>query len=266
MTSLALETPGPSIFLAGLRRASPLLWWLSLGFLAAFITCTALSQFDTRLFNGISVWVKPAKFFLSLAVHMLTLCFGLTLLPSKLRTSWPSTLITGTMASMALFEMTCITFRAARGEASHFNTSSELAGLLYSLMGAGAALMMVVTFVLGLQILRHGKANLITRATGWGFMTTAILTLVVGFTLGGMGSHWIGGDQTDATGLPLFGWSTTGGDLRPAHFAGLHLMQVLPFAALTGSRTAVWISGLFVVFATAAAYLLALNGIPLIRL
>ena len=89
------------------------------------------------------------------------------------------------------------------------------------------------------------------RATGWSFIAAAILTLIVGFTLGGMGSHWIGGDQTDATGLPLFGWSTTGGDLRAAHFAGLHLMQVLPFAALFGSRRS-WsgLPGLFMVLAT----------------
>ena len=264
MSSLTLETPRTTLPFIRLRRASPLLWWTSLGFLALFAVCALLPLIDPRLFNGTSVWVKPAKFFLSLSLHMLTLSFGLTLLPEKIVTRWWASLVTITMASMAILEMVYIIFRAARGEASHFNTSSELAGLLYSLMGLGAALMMAVTLVLGVQIIRHGSATLIARATGWGFITAAILTLIVGFTLGGMGSHWIGGDQTDATGLPLLGWSTTGGDLRSAHFAGLHIMQVLPFAALTRSRRIVWLTGLFMLMATAIAYILALNGIPLI--
>ena len=266
MTSLTLTIPRNASMIENLRRASPLLWWTSLAFLVLFAACMLLAMTDPRLFNGISTWVKPAKFFLSLGLHMLTLSFGLTLLPERIRTTWPTLLITGTMASMAILEMVYISFRAALGQASHFNTSSELAGLLYSLMGMGAALMMVVTLFLGVRIIRHGSATLMARATGWSFIAAAILTLIVGFTLGAMGSHWIGGDQSDATGLPVFGWSTSGGDLRAAHFAGLHIMQVLPFAALTGSRPAVWSAGLFMLLATLTAYILALNGIPLIRL
>ncbi len=93
-----------------------------------------------------------------------------------------------------------------------------------------------------------------------------MLTLVVGFTLGGMGSHWIGGDQTDATGLPILGWSTTGGDLRAAHFLGLHLAQALPVAALAGRPALVWGAALGGIILTAFAYGLALAGIPLISL
>jgi hypothetical protein len=61
------------------------------------------------------------------------------------------------------------------------------------------------------------------------------------------GSHFIGGDATGATGLPFLGWSTTGGDLRIAHFVGLHALQAMLVAGVIASSwrprvgaTAVW--------------------------
>ena len=266
MTALSLSDLPPPGALARLSAASPLLWRTSIAFLAAFAACALLEVIDPRLFNGIGVWIKPAKFFLSLSIHMLTLGFGLALLPEDVRHRLSATLITVTMASMAVLEMLYITFRAARAEASHFNQSSELAGILYSAMGLGSALMMVVTIALGVIVLRAGPRTLLGRATGTGFILAGVLTLIVGFTLGGMGSHWIGGDRTDATGLPVLGWSTTGGDLRSVHFAGLHIMQALQLAACFGGRTLVWATAVGGVAATVALYALALAGIPLFAL
>ena len=49
-----------------------------------------------------------------------------------------------------------------------------------------------------------------------------------GSYLGGAEAHWVGGEATDAGGLPLVNWSRTGGDLRVAHFFGIHAMQIIP--------------------------------------
>lgn len=243
--------------------ASAIMWRTAQVFLVLFMVCIGLSLVDARTFQGVSLWLKPAKFFLSLSVHLATVTAALLLIPDTARKQWPVRLAAGVIVSMSLFEIIYISFRAARGEASHFNTAGELAALLYTLMGIGAVLIMLGTAVIGGLVLRWGPAALFARTVGWSFLIAAAATVWSGLAIGSMGSHWIGGDRTDATGLPLLGWSTTGGDLRPAHFIGLHVMQILPLAALTGSRAVVIAAGLLCAAGFAAASALALNGIPL---
>ncbi|KJV10327.1 hypothetical protein VZ95_05735 [Elstera litoralis] len=59
-----------------------------------------------------------------------------------------------------------------------------------------------------------------------------VLGGITGIWMGGQPGHWVGGIASDAGGLPIVGWARDGGDLRVAHFFGLHLMQALPLLAL----------------------------------
>jgi len=237
-----------------------------------------VSLFDSRTLHGVSVWAKPIKFNLSFALHVGTL----TLFVSFLRTDLQkSATIRWTMAitcAAVLLELFYISFQAARGRASHFNLETAWEEAAYYAMGAGVAVVMVGTVVIGIAVWRGARDEI-----GPGVRTGAALGAIAGslatlLTAGAMSSlqltptgHWVGGDLTDASGLPVFGWSTTGGDLRVPHFFATHLVQVLPLVGwLTDRYTAsfargpVWLvafAGLIVVWLT---FEQALAGEPLL--
>ena len=264
MTHIAHRYRPAPISFDGLRNASPAMWWTGLTLIALSVACLGLMQVDGRLFNGINVWIKPAKFHLSIGVHFLTLTAALLLLPEALRNSSGFRRMVAIMCAGMAYEAIYITFRAARAEPSHYNTTT-LGEILYAVMGIFAVSLVLFTAWIGWRILRQGPRTLLAEAAGWSFIACAPLAIWTAGTLSSMGSHWIGGDMTDATGLPLFGWSTTGGDLRVSHFFSLHIVQIVPFAALFGSRKLMWAAMAGVIAVAAATYFQALAGMPIVR-
>jgi hypothetical protein len=234
--------------------------------LACFALCMVLQFFDTRELNGANVWLKPSKFFFSMSVHFLTIAWAMSLASTvTLRKPSIRYAVWGLIFS-AWAELAYITFRASQGDASHFNLSTSFNAILYQLMALGSVILVVAAAVIAVVIWRANRSSIWTQSAAIGFVVATVLTLVVGFTLGGNASHWIGGDLTDATGLPVFKWSTTGGDLRVSHFISLHVMQIVPFAALAGRRSVVIATALLLFAAIALTYIQALNGIPLLRI
>ena len=263
-TSIPTMTAGERL-LHDIRAGSPLIWWSSLAMMACALACLALGLADERTFIGQNVWEKPGKFFFSLAVQFSTVAWGMSFLPEAARRarkiSWP----VAVMVLIGWLEVAYITFRAARAEASHFNTSTFLAAKAYDLMGMGALIMTAVAFYVGVFIWFRRREGLWTEAAGLGLMLGAVLGTFAGMYMGSQYSHWVGGDATDATGTGFFGWSTTGGDLRIAHFVGLHAAQFIPLAALSGSRLLVWLVALLCVIVTAGTFVMGASGIPLLR-
>ncbi len=246
-------------------NASPMLVTNAGLLVFGFAVCTVLQMIDTRVLNGINVWLKPGKFFFSMAVHFLTVAWALSLIEPFQRITRTIKWSIWAMVFTAWSELLYIAWRAAQGEASHFNVSTPLSAALYSVMAVFAVILVVAPAVIAWAIWRSKRGDLWTGSVALGFGLAAILSIVVGMTLGGNSSHWIGGDLTDATGLPIFKWSTTGGDLRVAHFIGLHAMQVVPFAAMSGKRSVVLGTALVVLTLTALTYAQALMGVPLFR-
>jgi hypothetical protein len=245
-----------------MQRGSPLLWRSS-GLMAIGIAlCATMLMVDGQMFAGINAWGKPAKFFLSLGVQALTIAWAISLMPKPARGIKTASRI---YVAAAWFEIIYIMFRAARGEASHFNSGSLTAIIFYGLMGVGALMLTSTSAFIGWRIWQQRGTSLMREAAGMGLMLGALLGTIAGAYLSSRGSHWIGGDQTDATGLAFFHWSTTGGDLRVAHFIGLHATQFVPLAALSRDRRIVYGTALAATIMMAGTFMMAMMGIPILR-
>lgn len=271
MSALTLSTPTMVEsrlvqFFKSAHAGSRLLSLNAWAMVFAFAVCCAMQLIDTREFNGINLWVKPGKFYISMAVHFFTVAWALSVVDPKHRTSRLVFWMSATLVFCAWTEHAYITYRAAMGEASHFNVGTPLSSALYSTMAVFAIMLVVAPAVIGFQIWRKERTNIWAFSVAIGFSVAAVLSITVGMTLGANSSHWIGGDLTDATGLPIFKWSTTGGDLRVSHFIALHAAQAVPFAALSGKKSVVWGAAIVVTVLTVLTFVQALSGVPLLRM
>jgi hypothetical protein len=230
-----------------------------------FMICSLLPLVDDRLLLGVSVWEKPSKFFLSLGLHFATIAWALSLLNVDVRRSRGLLWAVRLMIAAAVLELVVIVARAARGEASHFNVATPLDGALYTIMGVGSLMLTFTDGYVGFRIWRNRQGDLWRMAAGLGLMLGAVLSTLTAGYMSSLAGHSVGGAFGDATGLPFFHWSTTGGDLRVAHFVALHAMQVVPLAALGGRRGVVYGVAVVMVVLTGLTFWQAVMGMPLLR-
>jgi hypothetical protein len=263
------------------RRANPARGWepvlATAGALLALamIPTAWLALTDPRTLEGVNVWIKPLKFMASVSLFWLMGSWVFTALKPGFRHSLAGRYVVWVSLAGGLFEILYITWRAARGEASHFNYSSPVSSALYILMAVGAVSMTSTTLVQGIAVLRSKAGDLsssVRNALGWGLILTFLLGTLTGGYMGGQPGHFVGA-PVDPQGLPLLGWSTTVGDLRPAHFLGMHAAQILPLLVWMLSRLSpVWAGRMLAPVAagyaalTLAVLAQAIAGRPLIAL
>lgn len=217
-----------------------LAWLSAAAFMAALFVAMAPAQLlDARLFNGAGLWDKPLKFSLSLSLHFLTLATLLQILPAERRGGTAIAFAVATSIVSGVLEVIYIAFQAARGRASHYNYETALESQIYLAMGVGAVLLILAAFILGLRIMgtRGAAPSGLRDGAILGLIFGPALTLVVAGYMSQNGSHFVDAPfASDQNGLPLFGWSATEPDLRPAHFFALHMMQAAPIAGWLGDR------------------------------
>ena len=261
------------IWLDEIYRGQPLLAAVGVLLLLMMVPSVAALALDTRTLNGISVWIKPLKFQASLATQLFTVAWAMRFLPEARRNGAFVRVLSALLAGAALFEVGYISHQASLGEASHYNVGTAYTRFMYAMMGVGSLILIGTTGLVGSLILRHGdRRDPMALAAGLGLVFGGVLGGITGALLSIHRGHWVGGEASDIGGLLVFGWSRTGGDLRVAHFIGLHMMQALPITALIARRlmsgercrrtimaAAVLGSG-----ATIAALVQARSGLPLV--
>jgi hypothetical protein len=226
-----------------LYESNPLLaviGWIHWILAAVLMVAVAI---DSRTILGINPWIKPIKFSISIAIYVWTLAWFLRYLAGR---RGAVRIISWVVAMTMLAEIAGITLQSARGVPSHFNVATPLDAAIFAAMGAVIGVNTVM--IIWVCVLFFVERPDLPLAYLWGIRFGLLLFLLAaaeGVFMVIHGSHTVGAADGGA-GLPFVNWSRAHGDLRVAHFAGTHALQVLPLAGYwigrSGRQEAVQVS------------------------
>ena len=244
-----------SILFSKLFERNSVLTWAAIINFAGFALTILFSFIDKRKVSGVNVWLKPMKFFSSIAIYLFTMSWILFYLSVDI------TVISIWIAAVMYFEMFLIFFQAARGTTSHFNTSSAFNIVVYASMGTAITINTIIcAYVLYLFFMPEVK---ITGSYLWGVRAGIFIFIIAsleGFAMTKRNSHTVNA-KDEGKGIPFLNWSREGGDLRVAHFIGLHALQILPFIAVfIKSVTAIIIISLIYFVTSIGLFIQAIRG------
>jgi hypothetical protein len=260
-----------------LRHRDPLLFWTGALLLLKLLIVTLISISDTRQILGLNPWIKPMKFMTSITIFLWTVAW---FMPETRPRPIARAVVRWTIAIAMLTEITIISMQAARGVTSHFNHASAFDDVMFSIMGLGVVFN-TAAMLLFLWIIRRDTPP--ARAGYlWGIRLGVVLFLVASFQgtlIVGNDAHTVGAPD-GGPGLPFVNWSTEYGDLRVAHFFGMHAMQALPLLGFfldrltrargnpstSPARNVVIAVGVLWLAVTGGLLYMALQGRPLLAL
>ncbi|WP_255563604.1 hypothetical protein [Mucilaginibacter rivuli] len=213
---------------------------------------------------GVNAWYKPIKFAVSIGIYSWTMAWFTFYLGLPTQINWYNWV---TVALLG-FELLYIALQAARGQLSHFNQTTYIYSALYTLMGLAATCVTLYTGYIGILFCTQQFPELPGYYL-WSIRLGIFLFVIFameGAVMGGRLTHTIGGPDEEK-GLPFLNWSRKYGDLRIAHFIGMHALQVLPLFAFYILKNDTWVIVLGICYGMLALWLLvhALNGRPLVR-
>lgn len=215
-------------FISSLKKNRPLSFYVGLISFLMIPIYILLSQLDPRTVMGINTWIKPIKFAVSIWIFLWTIAWFLeqlndfAIFRNRLEKYFTIALSV---------ELVLISLQAARGVQSHFNNSTILDSVIYGIMGLFIFPMMVVPILMDrkFRLLSSKLDPRILISIRFSLWILAIAS-IIGFFISQRLAHAVGVPD-GGPGLPLVNWSKNGGDIRIAHFVGIHALQILPLFA-----------------------------------
>lgn len=249
-------------FISELKTRNETLFYFGMICLAGAIFFLALTRFSQTQVWGVSAWYKPFKFAFStflLVWAMAWYCYYLPAFNIRLF-NWSMIILLG-------FEIIYIAIQAGKGQLSHYNQSTPFYAAMYSMMAiAASAVTLYIAYVGLLFCINSFPAlpNYYVWSIRLGILVFVIFSFE-GFAMGSRLSHSVGA-WNDNSNLFIVGWSKTVGDLRIAHFIGMHALQVLPLLSyhlFKSTRITILISIIYGLLAL-LTLVQALQGKPLL--
>ena len=205
------------------------LFWLGSVNLLVFFILFIYSFFNDVLVLGINSMIKPMKFALSIWIYSWTMALILNYINNIRKVkiySWGAVIV-------MCFEHLSITFQAFNEELSHFNNSNTFGIIIFALMGVFILTITLWTAYITYIFIKQKTYDLppaIVLSIKIGLIYFVTFSLFGGY-ISSLQGHTVG-SVDGGEGLWFINWSKGFGDLRVAHFFGIHSLQIIPLFAL----------------------------------
>ncbi|MBK8345649.1 MAG: hypothetical protein IPL12_21620 [Bacteroidetes bacterium] len=250
-------------FIQNLILRNPTLFYFGLICLVAAIVFLVLTRTTkTKVFN-VNAWYKPFKFAFSTFLYawaMAWYCYYLS--------DFNISIFNWSIIILLDFEIIYIAIQANKGQLSHFNLTTPFYATMYSLMAIAATLVTIYTAYIAVLFFNNDFPDL-PEYYLWSIRLGLVIFVIFsfqGFLMGSTLNHSVGA-KNDNSNMFIVGWSKKVGDLRVAHFIGMHALQVLPFISYYILKNTTLTIVVSLLYAALALFTLiqALQSKPLIK-
>jgi hypothetical protein len=245
-------------FIENVKERNETLFNFGLVCLIFAILFFTLSKTTSTEVLGINAYIKPFKFAFSTFIYSWTMAWYINYLPTFNPTvfNWIIIITLG-------FEIVYIALQASKGELSHYNVSTPTKSFLFSMMALMATIATLATAYIAVLFF-SSNVSALPNYYLWSIRLGLIIFVVFsfeGFVMGSKMAHTV--DALDGTkGIPIFNWSLSHGDLRIAHFIGMHALQIIPIVSFYVLKNTKLTIGLGILYFALAVFTLiqALQG------
>lgn len=252
-------------FFETLKLKNETLFYFGLICLLGAFLCFLLAKFTNIQVLGVNAWAKPFKFCVSTAILSWSMAYYMQFLDNQYHVG----LYSWSLVILLSLEIVLITYQSAQGKLSHFNQDDATGTAIFSVMAMAITLFTLHTLFMTFLFFSQAsfQANeLMILGIKLGLVLFIVFALE-GFVMGSLMRHTVGAAD-GGEGIPILKWSKQHGDLRVAHFFGMHALQIIPLLSVSIARNKsdVWILAIIYFIFVSATFIQAVNGKPFLRL